>query len=115
MFAPALVEGQLRQDATVDDDLEAKASLGTLQTRMEHIQAVFGAPEEHLKLDCVALRVNRLGYKVPAGSEEPATQLTLHELAIGDGLKAAIAFVRCPRAKLPSAEDLAMRTTRALL
>ncbi len=109
----ASIERELQ--ATVDDYLETKASLATLETRIEQIRAVFGTPARYLKAERTTLRVSRLGYKVPAQSDEPATQLTLHELTIGDGLKAAIAFVRCPRAELPSAEDLAVRANRALL
>ncbi len=102
-------------EATVEDYLEAKASLGTLQTRIEHIQAVFGAPERYLKLERVVLRVDRLGYKVGTGSDEPASELTLHELSLGDGMRAVIAFVRCRRAELPSPDALAARAARALL
>lgn len=107
----ASMERELR--TTVDDYLETKASLATLETRIYHIEAIFGAPAEHVKLERVPLRVNRLGYKV--GSGEPASQLDLHELSIGEGLTAVIAFVRCQRAELASAESLAARGAQALL
>ena len=109
----ASMERELK--GTVDDYLETKASLATLQTRIDHIDAIFGAPAEHVKLERVALRVNRLGYKIAAGSDEPMSELTLHELSIGDGLKITIAFVFCRRADVPPVESLAARGAEALL
>lgn len=109
----ASMEHELK--TTVDDYVETRTSLHTLQTRLYHIEAVFGAPAEHLKLERVPLRVSRLGYKVAAGSDEPAFDLTLNELTMGDGQKGVIAFVRVPRAEMPSAESLAARGRRALL
>jgi hypothetical protein len=100
---------------TLDDYLETKASAQTLEARLYQIEAIFGAPAEHMKLERVALRVNRLGYKVAAGADEPAAELGLHELTMGDGQQGVIAFVRCPRAELPSPESLAARGTQALL
>jgi hypothetical protein len=107
------IERELK--TTLDEYLETKASAQTLEARLYQIEAVFGAPAEHVKLERVALRVSRLGYKVPAGSGEPASELALHELSLGDGLKAVIALVRCPRAGIPSPESLAARGTQALL
>lgn len=89
-------------EATVDDYREAKASLATLETRLGHIQAIFGAPAEHVNLVRSVLRVNRLGYEDETGSE-----LELHELSIGEGPSPAIAFVRCRRNDVPARETLA--------
>jgi len=109
----ASMERELK--ATVDDYLETKASLATLQTRIHHIDAIFGAPAEHVRLERITQRVNRLGYKIAASSDEPASVLTLHELSIGDGLKIVMAFVFCQRAEIPPAESLSVRGARALL
>lgn len=108
----AAMERELR--TTADDYLETKASTRTLETRIYHIEAIFGAPADHLRLDGVALRVNRLGYKVAAQSGEPAADLALSELSIGEGLKAVIAVVRCARSELPSPESLAARAARVM-
>ena len=58
----AAIEKELK--ATVDDFHDAKASLATLDTRIEHIKAIFDAPAEHVSLARTELRVNRMGYKV---------------------------------------------------
>jgi hypothetical protein len=108
----ASLEGELQ--AAADGYLDARASLATLQTRIDQINSVFGAPAEHVGLARVELRVTRLGYKVAASSEEPASNLSLSELSIGAGLKAVIAFVRCQRSELPSPESLAARAARVL-
>jgi len=109
----ASIERELK--ATVDDYHEAKASLATLDTRIDHIKAVFDAPADHVSLARTELRVNRMGYKVAAASGEEASQLTLSELSIGSGLMIVIAFVRCPRAELPPREDLIARAAKELL
>ena len=107
------IERELK--TTLDDYLETKASAQTLEARLYQIEAIFGAPAEHVRLDRVPLRVSRLGYKVAAGSAEPAAELTLHQLSLGDGLKAVIALVRCGRADVAAAKAMAARGTRALL
>lgn len=110
----ASIERDLK--TTLDDYLETKASAQTLESRLYQIEAIFGAPADYVTLERVALRVSRLGYKVAAGSEEPALALTLHELSLGEGLKAVIALVRCARDEVASAQALAAtRGTQALL
>jgi hypothetical protein len=106
----ASIERELQ--ATVDDYVEAKASLATLVSRIDHINAIFTAPADFVSYTRVGLRVNRMGYKVAAGSDEQASDLTLGELSIGDGLKAVIVFVLCPRAELPAKESLRERAAR---
>lgn len=110
----AAIERELK--STLDDYLETKASAQTLEARLYQIEAIFGAPAEHVRLDRVPLRVSRLGHKVAAGSAEPASELMLHELSLGDGLKAVIALVRCRREEVAlAAASLAARRTQALL
>jgi len=53
--------------------------------------------------------------RVAPGSEEPASELKLHEFSMGDGLKAVILFVRCQRAELPPRESLLARAAREIL
>jgi len=99
---------------TADDHAEARSSLGTLDDYIGHIQAVLGEPHRHVALDGVALRVNRMGVKVDAGSAEEADDLSLAELSIGDGLRAAIVFVRIPRSELPPRQDTLAQALRTL-
>jgi len=109
----AAIEKELK--TTVDEFREAKTSLATLDTRIEHINAVFNAPAEHVGLARTEVRVNRMGYKVSGSSGEEVAPITLSELSIGSGLTVAIAFLRCPRAELPPKEDLVARAARELL
>jgi hypothetical protein len=109
----AAIEKELK--ATVDDYHDAKASLATLDARIEHIKAVFDAPAEHVSLARTELRVNHMGYKIAGVSGEPVQPLTLSELSIGSGLTVVIAFVRCPRSELPPKEDLIARAAKELL
>jgi len=109
----AAIEKELR--AAVDDFHDAKASLATLDARIEHIKAIFDAPAQHVNIARTALRVNRMGYKVAGNSGEEVAPLTLTELSIGGGLTVVIAFVRCARAELPPKEDLVARAAKELL
>jgi hypothetical protein len=52
---------------------------------------------------------------VAADSGDPATELKLSELSIGDGLRAVIAFVRCQRAEMPQRESLLAKAAREML
>ena len=106
----AAIERELK--STVDEYVETKTSQATLNTRIDHINAIFTSPAEHVSLEHVALRVNKMGYKVEANASEPAADLTLHELSIGNGFKAVIAFVRCRREELPPRESLLVRAAR---
>jgi len=109
----ALIEGELK--ATVDDYVEAKASLATLDSRIEHINAIFNAPADNVSLARTELRVNQMGYKLAEASGEQVSPLVLSELSIGSGLRIVIAFVRCPRVELPPREDLIARAAQELL
>jgi len=109
----ASIERELK--ATVDDYMEAKASLATLESRIEHIKAIFDSPAQHVSLTRSELRVNRMGFKVAEASSEQAPPLVLSELSIGSGLTAVIALVHCPRAELPPREDLIARAAKELL
>jgi hypothetical protein len=109
----AAIERELK--ATVDDYVETKASLATLESRLAHVNAVFGAPAEHVRLECIKMRVNKMGYKVGPEADEPASDLALRELSIGAGLKAVILFVRCARSELPPKETLSARGAREML
>jgi len=109
----AAIEKELK--ATVDDFQDTKASLATLETRLEHIKSIFEAPAEHVSLARTIVRVNRMGYKVAEGSGELVQPLALSELSIGSGLTVVIAFVRCLRAEQPPREDLIARAAKELL
>jgi hypothetical protein len=109
----AAIERELK--TTLDDYLETKASAQTLEARLYQIEAIFGAPADYVRLERVPVRLSRLNCKVPAESPEPASELTLHELSLGDGLQAVIAMARCARAEVASSQALAARGTQALL
>jgi len=106
------VERELKD--TVDDYIDAKSSLATLDGYIEQIDAVFAHPEQHLSLTHTPLRVNRMGIKVDEASPDIANELTLAELAIGENLRGAIAMARCPRSELPPKEDLVAKAERYL-
>jgi hypothetical protein len=106
------VERELGQAA--EGYVEAKSSLATLDDYIDQINAVLDHAEQHVALTRARLRVNRMGVKVDDGSAEEADDLTLAELAIGEGLHATISLVRIPRAELPPKQDLLAQAQRAL-
>src|SRR5580765_287266 len=105
------VERKLK--GAVDQYIDTKGSIATLDGYLKRIDEVFSHPEQHLALSHTPLRVSRMGVKVEDDSV-PANALDLVELAIGEKLKVAIAIVRCPRSELPPKEDLVAQAERYL-
>ncbi len=81
----------------VEEHMEVKASLATLDYSFEQIKAVLGEPARYLGLNTTALRVSHTGYKLDAGASGPAAELRLNELWIGSNLHAVIVPVYVPR------------------
>ena len=116
---PATIEQQIREverelKETVEDYVEAKSSIATLDGHIEQINAVLTRPAEHVTLVHVPLRLTRMGIKVDAASPEAAEELDLTEISIGEGLQATVEMVRIPRAELPPKEDLIAQAERYL-
>jgi hypothetical protein len=84
---------------TVAGSIEATASLATLDGYIGHVEDVFSHPERHVRLTHTALGISDLSFA---------------ELSTGEGWRAAIAIVRCPRAVLPPREGLVAHAERSL-
>lgn len=100
---------------TVDDYIETRTHLATLDGTIGIINEILGAPDTFLSLAIVRQRVNRMGIIVPAEANEAATDLALHELSIGNGLRAVIVLVRVARAEMPSRDDRFKDAARQLV
>jgi len=98
---------------TVEGYIAAKASAVTIEGYLEQIADVFSCPQEHVSLGRSRLRVSRLGVLVEQEAAGPVNEFDLAELAIGE-FHAAIAIVRCPRAEIPSKEELIAQAERSL-
>ncbi len=109
----ASIERELK--STGDEFAETRTRLATLNTRLEHVNAIFNSPADYVSLARVDLRVNKMGFKAAQESTETVSDLKLSELSIGDGLKAVIAFVRCQRADMPPRESLLAKAAREML
>src|ERR1041384_4683673 len=105
------VERELTQ--AVQGYIAAKASAATLEGYLQHIAEVVSRPEEHVALTQRPLRVSRLGIRVEQDFHGSVNELTLAELSIGE-FRAAIAIGRCPRAEMPSKEELIAQAERSL-
>jgi hypothetical protein len=107
------LEAELKQ--TVEGYMETKGRLATLEGYIEHIDDVFSHAEQHVSLSHTPLRVSRLGVRVQGDAAGPVVnELSLAELSLGEGWRAAIAIVRCPRSELPSKEELIAQAERSL-
>jgi hypothetical protein len=106
------LERELKE--TVDGYIETKGSLATLDGYMGHIQQVFSAPEQHIGLSHSRLRLSTLGVRLTKDAAGPANELDIVDLSIGPDFRAAIAVARCPRAEMPSKEDLIAQAERLL-
>jgi len=110
---PAALDAQIAEverslkDAT-RSHREAKASLATVDGTIDHINAILAHPERYVDLVRRRMRVTLLGVLVEEGDEaEPAHDLVIDDLSIGDGFTATIARVRIARTELPPKEGLA--------
>ena len=99
---------------TVAGYAETKGRLATLEGYLEQIDDVFSHAEQHVALTRTPLRVSRLGVRVEGDATGPVNELSLAELSLGEGFRAAIAIVRCPRAEVPSKEALIAQAERSL-
>jgi hypothetical protein len=106
------VERELKD--TVEEYIEAKASLATLDGYIEQIEDVFSHPQQHLAFSHTPLRLNRMGFKVEEASPDAANELVLVEIAVGENERGAVALARCPRSGLPPREDLVAKAERYL-
>jgi len=93
---------------------DAKMSLSTLDGYIEQINDVLMHPEQHVKLEMLRLRVNRMGIKVAEDSAEPASDLTLARISVGPELTRVVAAVKCARDDMPPREDLLAQAARYL-
>jgi hypothetical protein len=106
------LERELKE--TVDGYIDAKGSLATLEGYIGHIHEVFSNPQEHVGVSRSRLRVSTLGVRMAQDAAGPANELSLVELSIGADFRAALAVARCPRAEMPSKEDLIAQAERLL-
>ena len=115
---PATIEAKLAEaraslKQTTDEYIETKSGLATLDGYISHIKAVFGGPEQHLRLVREELRLTRMGVRVSPESDEAANTVGVTEVTLGPD-KRVIALVRCPRAEMPPEEDLIAKAERYL-
>ncbi len=106
------LERQLEQAKT--ELTEAKAGLATLDGYLDQVNEVLTQPEQHVKLEMVRLRVNRMGIKIAEDSAEPASELTLARVSVGPDITRVVAAVRCAREDMPPREDLLAQAERYL-
>jgi len=107
-------EAQKELKDTVDQYIDVKSSLATLDDYIAQIKEVFGNPAQHVTLTRETIRLTRLGVKVPENSTEPANSVVLTEIAIGTRIRGVIALARCSRAEMPPEEDLVAKAARYL-
>lgn len=116
---PATIEARIASvqaeiGRTVEAYAEARGSLATLDGYLEHIEAVFGHPGDHVQLLTTDLRLSLMGVKLEPGDAGPANAFRLHELSDGRELTVAVAFVRCPREEMPPEVDRIAEAERLL-
>jgi hypothetical protein len=116
---PATIDQQIRDveremKETVDQFIEVKSGIATLDDYLERVREILENPAQHLELRRTPVRVNRLGIKLEPGEQDAtANDLVLDELDLGD-TRVVIAMVRCPRSEIPPEQDLIAEAERWL-
>jgi hypothetical protein len=117
---PASIEQQMAEvdselKKTTENYYEAKKSLSTIDSYIEHINSVLLHPEQQVGIERVHMRVSLLGIKVDSAAGDDLTnELELTDLFIGDGMRATVALVRIPREELAPKQDLLAQAERFL-
>jgi hypothetical protein len=93
----AELEARIAHDAK--ELLEIKGKPRSLEHYLEQISDVLLVPEQHLTMNEQRLKVSRLGIKVEGNSSEPADELVLTELRLGE-LCAIAVPVKCKRSDM---------------
>ena len=99
----AEIEAQIARDAK--ELQQIKGTPRSMEGYIGQISEVLLAPEQHLAMSEVRLKVSRLGIKVAEHSSEPATELVLSELRLGE-LSAITVPVKCRRSAMPAQRGL---------
>jgi hypothetical protein len=89
---------QLAQNTA--EAVATKARVATLEGYVSEVVAVLDNPQDQFVIDWVTVRVNRMGIKVDARTDEPANEFRVAEIVARD-FRRALALVRCRRDDLP--------------
>lgn len=89
-------------------------TLSNLENYVPHLNKVLGHPEEHLSLQEVPLRLNRMNIVVSKATDEPIHDLRLAEVKLRDGRCFALLLVKCSRNDLRPQRDLWEAAVRGL-
>jgi len=73
---------------------EIKAELDTPEDRLKYLDAVLLNPEQYLRIEKVALKLNRLGIRLKPSSTEPANEFTVAEFELGKEPKQVLVWIR---------------------
>jgi hypothetical protein len=93
---------------------QLRVVLSNLENYIPHFNKVLGQPGEHLSLQEVALRLNRMNVLVSASTDEPAHELRLKEVKLRDGRRFALLLVKCRREDLRPQRELWEEAVRGL-
>ncbi|HET9701610.1 MAG TPA: hypothetical protein VFP70_11875 [Burkholderiales bacterium] len=104
---------QRELEQTQSQITDTKLSLSTLDGYIDQVNDVLTHPEQHVKFEVFRLRVNRMGIKVAEDSSEPASDLTLGRISVGE-ITRVVAAVTCARHAMPPKEDLLAQAARYL-
>ncbi|MGH8606731.1 MAG: hypothetical protein ACREX9_04735, partial [Gammaproteobacteria bacterium] len=89
-------------------------TLSNLENYVPHLNKVLGHPKEHLTLQEVPLRLNRMNIVVSKATDEPIHELRLAEVKLRDGRCFALLLVKCTRDDLRPQRDLWEEAVREL-
>lgn len=79
-----------------------------------HFNKVLGHPGEHLSLQEIPLRLNRMNVLVSASTDEPVHELRLQEVKLRDGRCFALLLVKCRLDDLRPQRELWEEAVRGL-
>ena len=101
-------------DAVESELLELGAASGGLERNLEQVAEVLAQPARWLYRDKVCMRLNAMGIKKDASSDEPTNDLQLIGLFSASGERRFVLPVRLLRSELPERPDFFKQASRYL-
>ena len=91
---------------------QTSARLTTLEDYIDRIAEVLGAPQTHLRLDSISMRLSKMNIKLDQQPADTGQALQLIEASLGERLKRVLLITRFPRDDLLPRQDFLADTTK---
>jgi hypothetical protein len=91
---------EIGQELRKTEEIMLETPVLTPQVLLDQVAVVLSHPEEFVQIRRFSLRLNKMGIKLSADSQQPGNDLNLTEVTIGNELPRVVALVTFPKQEL---------------